>query len=53
MKYFSCLVSDSHVSAENLIYEAFVVMGELMWGFSGLLAHFHFPPGKQYIEPLP
>ena len=28
----------SPVSAENVIYEAFVVMGEQMWGFSALLA---------------
>ena len=26
------------VSPENVIYEAFVVMGELSWGFSALLA---------------
>ena len=30
-------VSDSPVSAENIIYEDFVLMGELRWSFSALL----------------
>ena len=30
-------VSDSPVSAGNVICEAFVLMGELRWGFSSLL----------------
>ena len=31
------LVSDSPVSIENIIYETFVVMGELRWYFSALI----------------
>jgi hypothetical protein len=30
-------VSDSPVSAEKIIYEAFVLIGELRWSFSSLL----------------
>ena len=31
------MVSDISVSAEKISYEAIVVMGELMWGFSAML----------------
>ena len=43
-------VSDSPVSAENVIYEAFVLMGELRWTFSYLLQQWR--KIKVQISPL-
>ena len=34
----SSRISDSSVSAETVIYEAFVLMGEIGWWFSALLS---------------